>query len=264
MWHLKISKESVLAQRSRTKWLKEGDENSRYFHACINSRGKKNFIRALRVNDVWVESPSLIHNAAVAYFRNQFASDHWARPKLDGILFPSLDDDENRRLVLPFGMEEIERVVKDCDGNKNPGPDGFNFAFIKAMWNLIKGEIRILFDQFHGIETLPKSFSSYFVALIPKINSPFALGDFRPISLLGCLYKIVAKVLTARLASVMDRLVAHTQSAFLKGRQLVDGVVVVNEVVDLAKRIGRSCLIFKSGFRKGIRLGGVELLGVYA
>jgi hypothetical protein len=216
------------------------------------------------VNDVWVESPSLIHNAAVAYFRNQFASDHWARPKLDGILFPSLDDDENRRLVLPFGMEEIERVVKDCDGNKSPGPDGFNFAFIKAMWNLIKGEIRILFDQFHGIETLPKSFSSYFVALIPKINSPFALGDFRPISLLGCLYKIVAKVLTARLASVMDRLVAHTQSAFLKGRQLVDGVVVVNEVVDLAKRIGQSCLIFKSGFRKGIRLGGVELLGVYA
>jgi hypothetical protein len=118
------------------------------------------------------------------------------------------------------------------------------------MWNLIKGEIRILFDQFHGIGTLPKSFTSYFVALIPKINSPFSLGDFRPISLLGCLYKIAAKVLTARLARVMDRLVAPTQSAFLKGRQLVDGVVIVNEVVDLAKRTGRNCLIFKVDFEK--------------
>jgi hypothetical protein len=67
-----------------------------------------------------------------------------------------------------------------------------------------------MFDQFHGIGTLPHSFSSYFVTLIPKVNSPFSLGDFRPILLLGCLYKIVAKVLTARLARVMDGLVAST------------------------------------------------------
>jgi hypothetical protein len=91
-----------------------------------------------------------------------------------------------------------------------PGPDGFNFAFVKAFWRIIKGEIRIMFDQFHGIGTLPHSFSSYFVTLIPKVNSPFSLGDFRPILLLGCLYKIVAKVLTAWLARVMDGLVAST------------------------------------------------------
>ncbi|MCI17629.1 LINE-1 reverse transcriptase like, partial [Trifolium medium] len=172
------------------------------------------------------------------------------RPNLDGIVFPMLSDADNSWLVRPFAMDEIEAVVKECDGNKSPGPDGFNFAFVKALWNLIKGEIRIMFDQFHGIASLPKSFSSYFVALIPKINSPFSLGDFRPISLLGCLYKIIAKVLTARLARVMDRLVASTQSAFLKGRHLVDGVVVVNEVVDLARRNGHSCLIFKVDFEK--------------
>jgi hypothetical protein len=61
---------------------------------------------------------------------------------------------------------------------------------------------------------------------------------------------VVAKVLTVRLAKVMDRLVAPTQSAFIKGRQLVDGVVVINEVVDLARRNGQSCLIFKVDFEK--------------
>jgi hypothetical protein len=169
---------------------------------------------------------------------------------LDGIEFPSLGDEENMGLILPFSMEEIETVVMESDSNKSPGPDGFNFAFIKALWSLIKGEIRIMFDQFHGIGTIPMSFTSYFVVLIPKVNSPFTLGDFRPISLLGCMYKIIAKVLTARLARVMDRLVAHTQSAFLKGRHLVDSVLVVNEVVDLVKRTGRSCLIFKVDFEK--------------
>jgi hypothetical protein len=196
----------------------------------------------------WI--PPAIRQAAVDYFKEKFSTVPWPRPKLNGVVFPSLLEDDNIWLTRPFGVEEIENVVKECDGNKSPGPDGFNFAFIKEMWSSLKGEIRILFDQFHGIGTLPKSFSSYFVALIPKVNSPFSFSDFRPISLLGCLYKIIAKVLTARLAHVMDRLVAPTQSAFIKGRHLVDGVVVINEVVDSARRNGQSCLIFKVDFEK--------------
>ncbi|MCI14793.1 LINE-1 reverse transcriptase like, partial [Trifolium medium] len=97
---------------------------------------------------------------------------------------------------------------------------------------------------------IPKSLHSYFVALIPKISSPFGLGDYRPIYLLGCWYKLIAKVLVTRLSSVMHPLIALNQSAFIKGRNLVDGVLVVNEVVDLAKRTGKECLIFKVNFEK--------------
>jgi hypothetical protein len=118
------------------------------------------------------------------------------------------------------------------------------------LWDLLKGDIRILFDQFHGNERLPKSFISYFVTLIPKVDSPFGLSDFRPISLLGCLYKIVAKVLANRLSKVMNSLIAPNQSAFLKGRNLVDGVLVVNEVIDLAKKSGKDCMVFKVDFEK--------------
>jgi len=49
-----------------------------------------------------------------------------------------------------------------------------------------------MFDQFHANEVVPKSMLSYFVALIPKVSSPLALKDFRPISLLGTLYKILS------------------------------------------------------------------------
>lgn len=55
--------------------------------------------------------------------------------------------------------------------------------------------------------TLPRSFCLYFLALIPMVESMFALGDYRSISLLGCLYKLVAKFLEARLSCVMDSLV---------------------------------------------------------
>ncbi|MCI02845.1 putative non-LTR retroelement reverse transcriptase, partial [Trifolium medium] len=53
-----------------------------------------------------------------------------------------------------------------------------------------------------------------------------------------------------RLSTVMDKLISLNQSAFIKGRQLVDGVVVVNEVIDLARKSRTSCLIFKVDFEK--------------
>jgi hypothetical protein len=67
---------------------------------------------------------------------------------------------------------------------------------------------------------------------------------------LGCLYKIIAKVLANRLSKVMNVIIAPTQSVFLKNRNLVDGVLVVNEVVDLAKKTGRECMVFKVDFEK--------------
>ncbi|MCI34112.1 LINE-1 reverse transcriptase like, partial [Trifolium medium] len=105
-------------------------------------------------------------------------------------------------------------------------------------------------EEFHENAKLPKALTSYFIALIPKVLSPHSLGEFRPISLLGSIYKVLSKVLTKRLSLVMDSLVPKTQSAFIKGRHLVDGVLVVNEVVDWVKRAKKMCVIFKVDFEK--------------
>lgn len=99
-------------------------------------------------------------------------------------------------------------MVLASDGLKCPGPDSFNFAFYKRFWDLLKGEVGVMFNQFYHSVTLPRCFSSYFITLILKLPSPSSLGDFRPISLLGSLYKLVAKVLASRLALVMDKLIS--------------------------------------------------------
>jgi hypothetical protein len=192
----------------------------------MRSRGKRNSILALEVDGGWTEDPCLIRQSTVGFFKNQFQSSQRARPLLDGVVFHVLSSEENSSLICPFSLEEIEGVIMDCDGNKSLGPDEFNFNFVKSFWSLLKCEVCILFDQFYANASLPKSFSSYFVTLIPKVTSPLSLSEFRPISLLGCLYKIIAKVLARRLCLVMDSIVDPTQSAFLKGRQLVDAVLV--------------------------------------
>jgi hypothetical protein len=63
---------------------------------------------------------------------------------LDGVPFPELILEDNISLTAPFSLEEIHNVVKESDGNKSPGPDGFNFSVLKNCWEIIKGEIRIV------------------------------------------------------------------------------------------------------------------------
>ncbi|WJX66076.1 hypothetical protein P8452_50669 [Trifolium repens] len=250
LWVVLKSIDASTFQRSRSRWLREGDANTKYFHSQVKARGRRNNISALLTDSGWVEGPRDVRLAMANFFQEHFQQEEWERPVLDGAVFPMLSEDSNNLLIAPFTLAEIEVAVSDCDGSKCPGPDGFNFNFIKEFWDLMKNEVRIFFDQFHGNECLQKCLLSYFLTLVPKVNSPQCPGDFRPISLLGCWYKLLAKVLATRLAKVIGVLIPKTQSAFLKGRQLVEGVVVVNEVIDFAKKTGKDCLILKVDFEK--------------
>lgn len=86
--------------------------------------------------------------------------------------------------------------------------------------------------------------------MIPKVPSLTNLGEFRPISLIGICYKTIAKILAERLKAVMGRLISNTQSAFVKGRYILDGVLIANEVVDFIRKKKKSGLIFKVDFEK--------------
>jgi len=250
IWSLLKAKDSLVVQRSRVKWLKEGDASTKFFHNCMKARANGNSLRALKVNGEWLQTPEEVRRAVIDYFKRQVSVVGGDRPRLDGVWFNKISEEENGRLVDTFSAEEIKGVVKDSDGNKSPGPDDFNFAFFKRFWYLLKDEVRTFFDQFHANEVILKSLLAYFVTLIPKISSPMSLKDFRPISLLGSLYKILAKVLDRRLGKVMDSIISSSQSAFVKDRNLVDGVLVANEMVDYAKRRNKQCLVLKVDFEK--------------
>ena len=105
-------------------------------------------------------------------------------------------------------------------------------------------------DEFHAHGSFPRGSNASFVALIPKISQPQSLNDYRPISLIGCMYKVIAKLLANRLRILLDELIDERQTAFIKNRHILHGILILNEVVDEAIHRKKPAMIFKVDFEK--------------
>ena len=104
------------------------------------------------------------------------------------------------------------------EGDKAPGPDGFTMAFYHHCWGAVERDVLAVFEEFYQHSKFEKSLNVTFIALILKKNGASNIRDFRPISLVGSVYKILAKVLTNRLKEVLDRLISESQNSFVGGR----------------------------------------------
>ena len=109
-------------------------------------------------------------------------------------------------------------------------------------------------DEFYVNGIFLKGCNASFIALIPKVADPQNLNEFRPISLIGCMYKIVAKLLAKRLKKVMPTIIDERQSAFIGGRHLLHNVIIANEAMEEAKRCQKPCMVFKVDYEKAYDL----------
>ncbi|KAJ0918837.1 putative RNA-directed DNA polymerase [Helianthus annuus] len=164
--------------------------------------------------------------------------------------FKKVNENEAIDLVKEFGEEEIRNAIWECGSNKAPGPDGITFSLIKEYWPELKQWIMDMMKQFHKHGSIHQSCSSSFISLIPKVQDPMTFSDFRPISLIGVVNKIVSKVLANRMKKVLNGVISNSQSAFASGRNIIDGPLIVNEIVGWAKKKKKKLFVFKADIEK--------------
>jgi hypothetical protein len=115
--------------------------------------------------------------------------------------------------------------------NKAPGPDGFPVEFYQLFSETIKGDLMQMFrDLAKGYRPL-FSLNSVTITLIPKVQESKVIQQYRLICLLNVSYKIFTKVATNRLGLVVDKVVSPTQFAFIKGHNILEGMVILHETV---------------------------------
>jgi hypothetical protein len=149
-----------------------------------------------------------------------------------------------------FEEREVLEVVKAMNGDKAPGPDGYSMAFFQACWDVLKEDIMKVFRDFHARGKFERSLNATFIALIPKIPGAVDPKDFRPISLVSGIYKIIAKILANRLKMVLEKIISKSQNAFIRGRQILDPVLIANECLDSRIRSGEPGVLCKLDLEK--------------
>ena len=142
-----------------------------------------------------------------------------------------INGEEQVWLQRTFEEEEILECIRMCTKEKAPGPDGFPMIFFETFWEVLKDIINTL-TQFHLDQNFEKSFNATFIALITKKVGASKLKDYRPISLIGGVYKIIDKLLVEKLKRVVRKLVNKNHMTFIKGRQIMDAALIASECID--------------------------------
>jgi hypothetical protein len=202
------------------RWTKFGDENSKFFQSIATERHRRNSIASITLPDgnIVTEHTDKEHIIYQTY-KERLGSCSTPQMQFDlaSLITPTPGLEE---LSVPFTKEEIDEVVKHMPPDKAPGPGGFTGLFLKCCWNTIKEDIYDLCFQFYDGKLDLESTNMGYITLIPKVATPAGVNDYRPITLLNCVLKILTKLLANRLQKIVLKIIHKNQYGFLRGRTI--------------------------------------------
>lgn len=147
-------------------------------------------------------------------------------------------------------MAEIKKALLDMDTNSAPGPNGLPVGFYREFWHEIKDIFLEMFIMRHREELNPCRLNYGLITLVLKLKEANNIKQYRPICLLNVDYIWFTKVVTTRLTSVDEKLVNEKQYAFMPKRYILEGVVILHEVLHELRVSKKEGVILKLDFEK--------------
>lgn len=241
----------LLKAKAKLAWVSDGDRNSKFFHTAIRVRRRHNFM-SLRLGDDFTTDRDVIGAAAVDFYKELFNGVS-ACPEWDNfnIIAPNVTEDDNLRLSVIPDEAEIHDTIWNMKDESSPGPDGFTGCFYKACWSIIKTDLTGAIQCFFRGIQLPQCFTATYLTLIPKIKSPTAIAQLRPISLCNFCHKIISRIITYRLNSILPKLISVEQVGFVPGRSIHDNISLAHDLThDLHQKTNGGNVIIKLDMAK--------------
>jgi hypothetical protein len=148
----------------------------------------------------------------------------------------SVTAEMNVVLNAPYTREEVKKAMFNIGDLKAPGPDGLHAIFFKRYWSLIGEDLTDEVLNAINSGRVPDGWNNTNIVLIPKVDCPESISQYRPISLCNVVYKVISKVLAARLKVLLPEIISPMQSAFVPGRMITDNFLVAFECFHAIKR----------------------------
>ena len=221
--------------KSRINWLIEGDRNTAFHHMSTIVRRRRNRI-SRKKNDMgeWITS----EGGAVSFIREGFSKLFSTTLVCSPLLNPQpsrwqavLSKEDKGSLNMLVSDDEIRAGLWALKPYKAPAPDGLHAGVFQRFWPIVKESMRNEVMKIFEESKIPDYLNRTNIVLIPKIAGPKSLGNYCLISLYNTVYKIVTKIIVARLRPHLDKLVCLLQSVFVPRRRSVDNAIVVQELI---------------------------------
>lgn len=244
-------------QKSRSNFLLDGDRNTRYYHLATKIRRRSNNISALQVpSGEWVMELPEIKKLLLDFFGSLYTAEP-INPSLHSpqtsisCTFPAMTESQLASLEVPFSETEVTDTLKMMGAYKAPGPDGYPAVFFQQHWDLVGKQISETILGLLNENQFAPSLCDALMVLIPKVQNPVKPAQFRPISLLNVQFKIATKMIVNRLKPILPDLISPSQASFIPGRQIIDNVVIVQEVLhSMSERRRRNWMMIKIDLEK--------------
>ncbi|KAE8791875.1 hypothetical protein D1007_33658 [Hordeum vulgare] len=153
--------------------------------------------------------------------------------------------EENEGLLLAFSHKEVEAALVAIKGDTGPGPDGWPTSMLKAFWPAFRDlTIDICTGFPRGMVNISR-LNYVILPLIPKVQGADSIKQFRPIALINAPFKICAKVVATQMSPVAHQVINKCQTTFICGWNILEGPVVLQEIVHEIKRTLQKAILLK-------------------
>ncbi|XP_074315696.1 uncharacterized protein LOC141651903 [Silene latifolia] len=152
-------------------------------------------------------------------------------PLLESLDLPQLSSADCLVLSTPFTATDIIHALNGMDGSKSPGPDGITPKFFQTFWPQVGHLVTMALLRFLNSGVMLKEWNNTHIILIPKVDKPELISQYRPISLCNVIYRLASKCLANRLKLVISSIVSDSQQAFVPSRLMSDGCLITHEIM---------------------------------
>ena len=142
--HLLSLEEISWRQKSRMLCIKEGDNNTKFFHKMANSHRRYNHLSFLEVDEVIYEEEANVAAQVVQFYKTLYQESEEWRPFVEGLEFDQIEEAERGWMERRFEKDEIIQVVRNMEGDKAPGLDGFFMAFFQHYWRVVESDVSVV------------------------------------------------------------------------------------------------------------------------
>ena len=210
--------------RSKVRWIEEGEKNTKFFLTLEKIRGQQKIMTRIKLNNTFIDDQNLIMEE-----QKKFYADLYKRPNdfnkelvenfTQNLNIPNISLEENQHCDKEITVEEIEAALKNMKNDSSPGSDGLTAAWYRFFWDEIKHTILKCYQYSFEKGYMSNSQRKGIIKLLYKgKGAKEELTNWRPITLTNVDYKILAKVMSNRMKSVIKNIVHEDQNGYIKSR----------------------------------------------